>query len=219
MQSGRNKIFAMTTETADEYDLEREYLRVYASNSDVESFEIRNRGRYLLFLEELSAFCQVPPNIARYLKQHESELRKRAACQRKNCRWWQYTWPLHREYYGVTDRIICPYRSASNRFAFDVKDEVLTLNDTTVIFLDRKASISSSAVEALLNSTLLTFRYRGIGKLTAQNSWEYFDYGLARLPIEEPESSREKGLCTRLHKLATVAHGEQTGEVRVGQRD
>ena len=85
----------------------------------------------------------------------------------------------------------------------------MTLNDTTVIFLDRKASISSSAVEALLNSTLLTFRYRGIGKLTAQNSWEYFDYGLARLPIKVPESSREKGLCTRLHKLATVAHGSR----------
>jgi hypothetical protein len=206
MQSGRNKIFGMTAETADEYDLERAYLRVYASNSDVEMFQIRNRGRYLLFLEELSAFSQVPPHIARYLKGHERELGKRAACQRKNCRWWQYTWPLHKEYYGATDRILCPYRSAANRFAFDVKDEFLTLNDTTVIFLDRKSSISPYAIEAMLNSKLLTFRYRGIGKLTAQKSWEYFDYGLARLPIKLPKSGQEKSVCTRLHKLAMAAH-------------
>ena len=141
------------------------------------------------------------------MKRNEGELKKRAACQRENCRWWQYTWPLHKEYYGKTNRIMCPYRSSANRFAFDVDDEFLTLNDTTVIFLERSPlPVSAYAIEAMLNSKLLTFRYRGIGKLTGQNSWEYFDYGLARLPIKLPASNREKSICSRLEKLAMAAH-------------
>jgi hypothetical protein len=140
------------------------------------------------------------------MKEHEPQLKERAAFERGNCRWWQYTWPLHKEYYGAVHRIICPYRSSVNRFAFDSRDEFISLDDTTVVFVERESAISVYTLEALLNSRLLTFRYRGIGKLTAQNSWEYFDYGLARLPIKLPSSGHEKSQCTALHKLALAAH-------------
>lgn len=209
MQSGRNRIFGVTRDTVTEYGLEAKHLRQYASNSDIEPFQIHSRDKFLIFLEDLSSFSKVPPNIARYLKQREDDLKKRAACQRGNCRWWQYTWPLHKEFYGETDRIICPYRAAANRFAFDVRDEFLTLNDTTILFVDRSSPISAFAIEAILNSRLLTFRYRGIGKLTGQNSWEYFDYGLARLPIWLPDSDQERDLCGQLHKLAKAAHASE----------
>src|SRR3990172_12193996 len=44
----------------------------------------------------------------------------------------------------------------------------------------------------LLNSSLLTFRYKGMGKLTSKGIYEYFWNQIGRLPIKVPDFEDNK---------------------------
>ena len=56
------------------------------------------------------------------------------------------------------------------------------MTNTTVIF-DTNEEISLKYILALLNSKLLTFRYRTIGKQTGNGIFEYFENQISKLPI------------------------------------
>lgn len=102
--------------------------------------------------------------------------------QRGNCEWWKYTWPLHKDRYGGP-KILCPYLASDNRFAIDADNEFLSLTDTTVLF-PREHSEDFEYFLGLLNSELLEFRFRSIGKLKAGGIIEYFWNSLSKLPIK-----------------------------------
>jgi hypothetical protein len=59
----------------------------------------------------------------------------------------------------------------------------MTLTDTTVAFLRDGVEEDIRYLLGLLNSKLLTFRFRGLGKLTGHNMWEAFDNSIGELPI------------------------------------
>jgi hypothetical protein len=119
--------------------------------------------------------------VRKYLLSERTELEKRAAFKRGNCSWWQYTWPLQKEFYNGP-RIICPYLAKENRFAIDECFKFVGLTDTTVIFpMEQKENLKY--ICSLLNSSLLNFRFKGIGKLKSNGIREYFDNAVSQLPI------------------------------------
>jgi hypothetical protein len=121
------------------------------------------------------------------LKKHESILKERAAFKRGDCLWWQYTWPLHKEWYG-RPRILCPYLAKTNRFALDRKSEFIGLTDTTTLF-DNGQPEDLCYLVGLLNSRLLTYRYNSIGKLKSAGIREFFWNGVQKLPIRRIDLS------------------------------
>ena len=137
-----------------------------------------------------------------HLTAHAAELKKRAAYQRGNCQWWQYTWPLHAEHYGTRTRMLCPYMARENRFAIDAGDEFLGLTDTTVLF-DNGQAESLHYLMGLLNSRLLTWRFRSIGKLKSGGIYEYFWNSISRLPIRriDFDSPQDRARHDRLVSL------------------
>ena len=64
----------------------------------------------------------------------------------------------------------------------DRQDEFLGLTDTTVLF-DNNQAESLLYILGLLNSRLLTFRFRSIGKLKSGGIYEYFWNSVSKLPI------------------------------------
>jgi hypothetical protein len=175
MQTGRNNVFGGFTSG------DPSFYRKRARNSDIQAFSIRDRGEHILYLEHVAEFGQLPPGIQRHLLAHRAELESRAAYRRGDCEWWKYTWPLHKELYG-RPRMLCPYLAATNRFAIDSHNEFLSLTDTTVLF-DNGQPEDLRYIAALLNSRLLTWRFRTIGKLKGQGQREYFWNSVSRLPI------------------------------------
>ncbi len=125
-----------------------------------------------------------------HLQAHADELKRRAAYQRGNCKWWQYTWSLHAELYGIRKRILCPYLAASNRFALDAEDRFISLTDTTVLF-ENGQSESLPYLLGLLNSRLLTFRFASIGKLKSGGIYEYFWNSVSRLCVRRIDLSNK----------------------------
>jgi len=183
METGLNKVFgSRSIDDIRTWNVSKDRVYRRASNTDIQRYSIRDRSEYLLYLENVETFTSLPLGIQRYLRKHESELKERAAFQRGNCLWWKYTWPLHKDFYSQK-KILCPYLSTKNRFAIDEEKKFIGLTDTTVLF-DNNQPEHLYYLLGLLNSRLLTFRYKSIGKLKSGGIYEYFWNGISKLPIK-----------------------------------
>ena len=203
MQTGRNDVFGERSEAEIRaWRVPRGGYFKRATNTDIQRYRIVDRGEYLLFPHDVDAFPQLPVGAREHLTAHAAELKKRAAYQRGNCQWWQYTWPLHAEHYGTRTRMLCPYMARENRFAIDAGDEFLGLTDTTVLF-DNGQAESLHYLMGLLNSRLLTWRFRSIGKLKSGGIYEYFWNSISRLPIRriDFDSPQDRARHDRLVSL------------------
>ena len=203
METGRNDVFGeRSLDEINEWRVPKPFVFKRATNTDIQRFWIIDRGEYLLYPNSTDDFYNLPKGVRDHLTAHASELKKRAAYKRGDCKWWQYTWPLHADYYGNRKRIICPYLASENRFALDAADGFIGLTDTTVLF-DNDQPENLLYLLGLLNSRLLTFRFRSIGKLKSGGIYEYFWNSISRLPIRRINFSepKEKSLHNRLVDL------------------
>jgi hypothetical protein len=162
-----------------------------ARNSDIDSFHVREEGPSALYLEEVARYSNLPRSVRDWLElpANATKLRSRAAFQRGDCEWWRYAWPLNRR---LSDgpRLICPYRTGHNRYALDADFSYLTLTDTTVAFPRDGVEEDPAYLLGLLNTRMMTFRFRGLGKLTSANMWESFDNSISELPIRRIDFAR-----------------------------
>lgn len=197
MQTGRNSVFVLTQETAARHQIEPELLRKNIKNQDVDRYDFSFRGLYLLYPEEIDNLDNYP-NAQAYLTAHRAELEERAAFKRGDCDWWRFTWPLHKERYHAP-KIITPYIAPENRFGLDETGEYIGLTDTTAIFATEQ-SPDLRYILALLNSRLLTFRYRYIGK-AKDYRYEYFENGLKKIPIRIAPPALSEEIVTLAQKM------------------
>lgn len=185
MQTGANGVFGkLTAGDVVDYDLPPALLKPRARNSDIDRFYIADSEELMLYLEDVPSFRALPKPVQDYLRlpANEKKLRARAAFKRGNCEWWQYTWPLHKDLYQQP-RLVCPYRTGHLRFALDEPFSWMTVTDTTVAF--KRAGVKEDVryLLGLLNTRLLTYRFRGLAKLTGPEMWEAFDNSIRDLPI------------------------------------
>ena len=163
-------------------------------------------GELLLFPDTFNRFDELPDGMRKHLEAHRRELRVRAAFRRGNCLWWQYTWPLHAELYNQP-RILSPFLATANRFALDPRQRFLGLTDTIVLF-PRGKEVSLEYCLGLLNSKVLTWRFRFIGKLKGNGIREYFPNSVGRIPLRMPTKSQEdRALCTRVIECVQALNG------------
>jgi len=181
METGRNDVFGKLDDSVLKWGLKPGQFFIRARNSDILRYHIQDSGEFLLYLEDFQKFENLPAKIRNHLKSHEKELKERAAYQRGDCEWWKYTWPLHKEYLS-RKKLYCPYLATYNRFALDDQCNYLGLTDTTVLF-DNEQPENIHYLLGLLNSRLLTFRFKFIGKLKSGGIREYFWNSISKLPI------------------------------------
>ena len=194
MQTGRNEVFGKRTKAEiTSWKLKKGIYYKRASNTDIQRYAIRDRGEYLLYLEEVPDYKTLPEGVQEHLTAHAKELKDRAAYQRGDCLWWRYTWPLHKEWYS-RNKILCPYLAQENRFALDLGRDYIGLTDTTVLF-DNGQPENIRYILGLLNSRLLSYRFKSIGKLKSGGILEYFWNSVSKLPIRRINftNSADKG--------------------------
>jgi len=179
METAANEVFCFK-----EYPsrFPKEFIRKRMSGEIISKYFIGKEREYLLYIEDVGEFRSLPKPIKNVLSKNEKRLSGRAdKIRRKSAKWWNYSFPMHREYYRL-NKIWCSYRSRENAFVYDNTKEYIGLTNTTVIF-DTNKNISLKYVLALLNSRALNFRYKSIGKQTGNGIYEYFENGVGKLPI------------------------------------
>jgi len=190
METGDNNVFGKRSlEEIEKWGLKKGEYFIRARNSNIEKYSIKESDEYLIFIENYEAFKDLSSSLQEYLKNNSKNLKERAAYQRGNCEWWKYTWPLHKEYYS-RKKILCPYMAKENRFAIDEDDKYLGLTDTTVLF-DNGQPESLYYIIGLLNSNLLTYRFRFMSKLKSGGIYEYFWNNISKLPIKRIDFTNE----------------------------
>ncbi len=183
METGSNNSFVIPAENKSLLSVAKKANLVYrrARNSDIEAFHISEAGPYLLYVEDCPSLASLPREVQRHLTAQKSSLKVRKAHERGDCDWWRYAWPLH-EGYVKKPKILVPYRARTNCFVVNEEDAFLGITDTTVLF-DNDQPESLQYIAAVLNSKLLNYRFRFIGKLAGGGSYEYFHNTVAKLPI------------------------------------
>ncbi|WP_217358207.1 Eco57I restriction-modification methylase domain-containing protein [Anabaena sp. UHCC 0187] len=180
MQTGSNEVFIVDEKTVKEYAIESNCIKNLIKNQDIKQYSLDFRDLYIIYPNDLDEL-KCDEGVGKYLQEKKDILTSRAAYIRRNCEWFKYTWPLHKDKYHLP-KIIVPYIAPENRFALDEKAEYISLTDTTVIFPIPEVELDIKFILALLNSNLLNYRYRFIAK-PKDYRYEYFENTLKRIPI------------------------------------
>ena len=216
IQSGENSIFAPDKGFPKKFPNDRLYQRI--TNSEIDSYGFIPDGVYLLYVENDDDFKDLPTAVKKYLNENRTKLENRAAYKEGSCNWYALDRPRRKgEHSHFRPKILCPYRSSSNRFSVDIEGDLAGLTDTTAIFLKDIYVYDAEdiklnrlyALTALLNSQVLEFRYRalgGLGKLTSSGMFEYFPYQIGYLPIPVFENPENNPDFQELAELGKEAH-------------
>lgn len=214
MQTGANEVFDFKSDEVLMRQLVADGLLYQrARNSDIGKFSISTSGPFYLFLENVGSYKDLPKAVKEHLKSNELKLRNRAAFKRGDCEWWQYTWPLHLEDFN-SSRIYCPYLAIENRFALDEEKRFLGVTDTTVLY-DNNQPESLKYFVGILNSRLLTSRFKFIAKLKGGGVYEYFENTVRKLPVPrlKLEDSRYQRILELVDLLVASSNGLKSTHV------
>lgn len=179
METAANKVYGFKEYPA---EFPSEYIKKRLSGTNINKYYIKHKTGYLLYFEDIKNFKDLPISIKNYLKNNSQTLKNRHTVKNENRPWWKYSRAIHKEYYYLP-KIFCSYRNTCNEFVCDKNNEYIGLTNTTVIF-GTNDTINIDYLLCLLNSNLLTYRYRTIGKMTGSNSYEYFPNGVSKMPIK-----------------------------------
>ena len=197
MQTAANKVYVLK-EVPD--DFPPELVRRRMSGDIIERYYVHPAKEHILYIEDVEEFEDLPESIQNYLNANRSDLLKRAdKKRRKTAIWWKFSFALHKDFYRH-DKIWSSYRSSSNKFVYDNSNDFVGLTNTTVIF-GNNPEYDLKYVLALLNSRLLNFRYRAIGKQTGSGIFEYFENQISRLPIPEATKQQQADFAKKADEI------------------
>lgn len=196
METAADKIFSFK-ESPKEFPQEFIKLRVTGKNSG--RYFISENTDFLLYYESINDFKKLPNEIKEYLKSNKSTLNKRATVKNEGRDWWKYSRPMHKELYNQP-KLFCSRRNSKNEFSYDDEFKYLSFSNMTVIF-DTNEDYDLKYILSLLNSKLLTFRYKSIGKQTGNGIYEYFPNGVSKLPIPKLSLEEQKPFIELTDKM------------------
>ena len=176
--SGKNSVFTITEEFAKSRKFEKELLRKNVKNGDIEKYYIKDREQFLIYVDNETEIGKYP-NIFSYLSEHRSELQDRNEVKNKLYEWYRLERPRNKSFFDASEKIIVPYRSDTNRFAYD---DSQCFNDGGDIRAIVTNNVNIKYLLGILNSKLIDWYYGFIGKPKGK-SREYFNEPLSKIPI------------------------------------
>jgi hypothetical protein len=186
METASNSVFSFDSFP---HQFPQEFVKKRMVGENIERFTLTSSEAYILYFEDVENFDDLPLSIQNHLIENKIILEQRATVKNEGRAWWRYSRPMHKEFYNL-NKIWCSYRGIENKFMIDETNSFIGLTNTTVIF-DTNEDYALKYILALLNSKLLNFRYKSIGKQTGGGVFEYFANGVGKFPIASLEKSRQ----------------------------
>ena len=226
METGLNKAFEVSEEFVRTDPRVAPYVKPRARNSEIKQFRIDARETLSLYFSGSETFEELPLSIQVHLEERRTELEARAAFQRGDCAWWEYSFPLHQSYFQ-NRKIVCPSRAPRTSFAADKESSYVYLTDTSVIYI-KDEEFPIDALVTLLNSDVANFRFEFLTKLIGGGQREYFAKQILNFPLpflstSSPEVTELDEIGRTLTQLtlelnSTLLPGEQSAtSIKIGQ--
>jgi len=180
----------------------KKHIKRRLVGENISRYSLAEPPRYLLYVEEVDEFEKLPTLIQKHLLSHKAALSNRATVRNEGRLWWKYSRPMHKELYHLS-KIWCSYRSKDHAFILDETSDYIGLTNTTAVF-DTNDEYSLKYILALLNSKLLAFRYKSIGKQTGGGVFEYVPNGVSKLPIPKISKAQQRPFIALADKMLSL---------------
>ncbi len=201
MQTGANKVYSSEKFPT---SFPKKYLKHHLTGTSIKDYYIDlDELNSILFVEEDPSFESLPLPIQEYLLSNKSVLENRADKKRRStAKWWTFTFPMHIDKYHF-NKLWTSYRGKENRFVFDDSSDCVGLTNTTVIFGDN-SEFNLKYILGLLNSKLINYRYKSIGKQTGGGVFEYFENGIKKIPIPKVNSNIQLPIANLVDEILNL---------------
>lgn len=196
--SGKNNVFTVSYEFAKEMKMEDSVLRKNIKNGDIDKYIVRDRGNFLIYVDN-HANIEHFPNVYSYLKKHKEALLSRNEVKQGLYPWYRLERPRSKTVFDTHEKIVVPYRAEHNRFAYDNKQYFNDGGDIRAIVINN-SKFSIKYVLAILNSAPIDWFYGFIGKPKG-NIREYFNKPLSLIPIKKISSSVQQPFITLVDQI------------------
>lgn len=176
-----------------------ECVKKRVTGENMDKYVIYPDHKYVLYFEDFDRFEDLPESVQNHLNSNKLILSERATVKNEGRVWWRYSRPMHKEYYHLS-KLFCSRRAFNNVFCYDEVFDYLSFSNMTVVF-DTNETYPIKYILALLNSSVLNFRYKSIGKQTGGGSFEYFPNGVGKLPIPFAIGDSQKQLISIVDQI------------------
>ena len=201
-KSGKNDVFTISKEFAQERNFEKDLLRNNVKNGDIQAYIISDRGNVLIYTDN-STKIEMFPKIYNYLLEHKTVLEKRNEVAQGRYSWFRFDRPRNKSVFDAKEKLVVPYRAEHNRFAYDNQQYFNDGGDIRALVIKDDCDYSIKYLLALLNSQLLDWYYGFIGK-TKGTLREYFNTPLAEIPIKQLPPDRQQPFIALADTMLTL---------------
>jgi hypothetical protein len=184
----------------------KKFIKKRITGKNIDRYFFNDEGDYIIYFEDVEDFKKLPSSIQEHLKVNKKSLSERATVKNEGRVWWRYSRPMHKEYYHLP-KLYCSRRSFRNTFCYDEGFDHLGFSNMTIVFATNE-KVPIKYILALLNSKLLTFRYKSIGKQTGGGSFEYFPNGIGKLPIAEADEKTQDHFASHVDQMLELKKQE-----------
>ena len=191
--SGKNDVFTVSKEFAEEHNFEKNVYRSNIKNGDIQQYVFTDRGNVVIYTDNDTKIKEFP-NVYAYLQEHKKELSARNEVAKGSYEWWRMERPRDKAVFDAPEKLVVPYRATSNRFAYDDKQFFNDGGDIRALVVKKGVPFNIKYLLALLNSNLLDWYFGFIGKAKG-NSREYFNKPLAEIPIKNATREEQEQLA------------------------
>jgi len=183
-------VFHLTKEEVGELKIEPELLEKLIKNSDIDRYLADYKELCLLYLTDEHDITKFP-NAKAHLSRFKEELLQRYGFDRVGRKWYVMSVPRNKKLFdNAKEKLICPYISPENRFAYDncAEQKFYGMTDTTIVVPKEDCNVNLKFILAVLNSTLSNFYYRTFAK-SKDYRYEYFSETISKICIPDPSKT------------------------------
>jgi len=202
--SGKNQVFTVSCDFAKEMKLEKSVLRKNIKNGDIGRYTLHDRGNLLIYTDNKTVI-ESYPKIYSHLKAHKEALSSSNEVKKGLYPWYRFERPRKKQLFDTKEKIIVPYRAATNRFAYDNQQYFNDAGDIRAIVIN-DTGFDIKYVLAVLNSKLIDWYYGFIGKPKGKVR-EYFNKPLSLIPLKKISLSDQQPL---INLVNIVLYGKST---------
>ncbi len=178
--TGCDKAFILTQEEIKSHNIEKELIKPWIKNSDVQIHFVKEANKYLIYADAITdTACY--PNAIKHIGQYRQRLESRRECKNGVREWYNLQWGRKQEIFENT-KIIYPYKSSKNRFNIDDKGNYCSA-DVYCLLPKKEMNAPLEYITAILNSKLFQFYFKCYGKKISEDLYDYYPNTVLRMKL------------------------------------
>jgi len=197
----KHGVFILAESEAEALQLEKDLLVKMVKGFQIQRYALLDQG-YLLLNTSAQTDIDRYPNVRKHLARFRRQLEQRDAMPR--CLWFGVGLPKNKELFEANPtKILVPKYATGNKFAYDDGEGFYCISDAYIVTKNAECRVDLRYVLAILNSKMMEFYHKKIGKLKRGGYYEYFAEQLRRLPIKKIDLRKrsDKAIHDRVVRL------------------